>query len=209
MATFKSGDKYNRITLIKLDHKNKNYHQYWLCECDCGVKKVVNASSVKHGSIKSCGCLNNELLKKRKPNLSHGYANKEKLYEVWKNMKRRCKDKNNNRYEFYGGKGIVVCEDWDNDYLSFRNWAMNNGYKDNLTIDRIDNNGNYEPENCRWATMKEQLNNQSRNRLLTYKGETKTMSEWATKLNITYGAINHRVQRDWSMERIVNTPMRK
>lgn len=140
---------------------------------------------------------------------THGYAHKEALYETWKNMKRRCYDSTNKRAKFYSEKGVIVCEEWRNDYSAFRSWALANGYKEGLTIDRIDNDGNYCPENCRWATAKMQANNQSRNRMLTYNGETLTMSEWADKLNITYGTINHRVQRGWSMERIVNTPQRR
>ena len=139
----------------------------------------------------------------------HGYAHKERLYETWKNMKRRCYDPTNKRAKFYSEKGVRVCDEWLDDYSAFREWAMANGYNDNLTLDRIDNDGDYCPANCRWATAKIQANNQSRNRLLTYMGETLTMSEWADKLGITYGTINHRVQRGWSMERIVNTPQRR
>ena len=140
---------------------------------------------------------------------THGYAHKEALYETWKNMKRRCYDPTNKRAKFYLEKGVTVCDEWRNDYSAFRNWALKNGYKKGLTIDRINNDGNYCPENCRWATAKIQANNQSRNRLLTYNGETLTMSEWADKLGITYGTINHRVQRGWPMTRIVNTPQRR
>lgn len=140
---------------------------------------------------------------------SHGYANKERLYEIWKNMRRRCHDPTNKRAKFYIEKGVKICDEWLNDYSAFRKWAMANGYKENLTLDRIDNDGNYSPENCRWATAKIQANNQSRNHLLTYMGETLTMSEWADKLGISYGTINHRVQRGWSMERIVKTPQRR
>jgi len=209
VSSYKNGQKYNRLTLLKLVEKDKYYNALWLCKCDCGTEKVVRVASVRNGMIQSCGCLNSELTKARKPGKTHGFANKERLYEIWKNAKRRCYDKNNKRYEFYGGKGVAVCEEWKNDYLKFRDWAMSNGYQELLSIDRIDNDGNYEPGNCRWATVEEQMNNQSRNRMLTYEGKTKTMSQWAKKLDITYGAINHRVQRDWSMERIANTPARE
>jgi len=124
-------------------------------------------------------------------------------------MKRRCYDKNNKRYENYGGKGVIVCSEWLSDYLNFREWALSNGYESNLTIDRMNVNGNYEPKNCRWATAKQQANNQTRNRILTHEGISRTMSEWAVHLNVTYSTINHRIQRGWNMERIVNTPMKK
>lgn len=147
-------------------------------------------------------------MQNRHDNTKHGYAHKEPLYGVWKSMKARCYNPANNRAQFYLGKGIVVCDEWRNDYEVFRKWAYENGYRKGLSIDRINNDGNYEPSNCRWATARMQTNNQSRNRMLTYNGETFTMSEWAEKLNISYGTINHRVQRGWSMERIVNTPQR-
>lgn len=210
MSVYKKGQKYNRLTLIRFERKNKYHHSFWLCKCDCGTEKIVNVSQVKSGAIKSCGCLNKELSRKRlmESTQTHGYANKERLYDIWKNMKRRCYDKSNKRYENYGGKGVIVCDEWKNDYLSFRKWAYANGYNDELTIDRIDVNGNYEPSNCKWSSWKEQMNNQTRNRFLAYKGKTMTMSQWAELLGLTYGAMNHRVQRGWSMERIVNTPLR-
>ena len=169
----------------------------WRCRCDCGKEVVVWGSALTQGTTVSCGC------KKRK----HGYAKKERLYQTWGNMRRRCYDPANKRYAQYGGRGITICPEWD-DYAAFRAWALSAGYRDDLTIDRIDVDGNYCPENCRWATAAEQANNVTRNRLLTYQGKTMTMSEWAKEFGISYGAINHRVQRGWSMERIASTPVR-
>ena len=170
----------------------------WKCKCQCGKMTIVSSSSLQRGTTVSCGC------KKRK----HGFANRERLYDIWKNMRRRCYDLGNKRYAQYGGRGIGICEEWS-EYSKFRQWALSNGYQPDLTIDRIDNNKSYSPENCRWATSKEQENNMSRNRILTYNGVSHTMSEWADILGLSYGAINHRVQRNWSMGRIVNTPQRR
>jgi hypothetical protein len=170
----------------------------WRCRCDCGKEVIVWSSALTQGTTVSCGC------KKRK----HGYSHRERLYDTWLNMKRRCKDPNNKRYEQYGGRGISVCEEW-NDYSNFRSWALSSGYSDDLTIDRIDVNGNYCPENCRWANLTEQMNNTTRNRVISFDGKTMTMAQWAKHLGISYGTINHRVQRGWSMERIVSTPQRR
>lgn len=170
----------------------------WWCHCDCGKEVIVCASSLSQGTTVSCGC------KKKK----HGYAHKERLYETWKNMRRRCYDPNNKRYAQYGGRGITICLEW-NDYAVFRQWAMSNGYHDDLTIDRIDVNGNYCPENCRWATLDEQMNNMTKNRMISYHGETMSMSKWAKRFGISYGTMNHRIQRGWTMERIEATPERK
>lgn len=123
-------------------------------------------------------------------------------------MRRRCNDPKNKRYAQYGARGITICPEWD-DYAVFREWAMSHGYADDLTIDRIDIDGNYCPENCRWATTNEQMNNMTKNRMITYRGETMSMSRWAERLGISYGTMNHRIQRGWSMERIESTPERK
>ena len=169
----------------------------WRCLCDCGKETVVWGSSLTQGTTVSCGC------KKRK----HGYANKERLYDTWKNMRHRCNDPKNKRWAQYGGRGIKVCQDW-NDYAVFREWAMNNGYADDLTIDRIDVDKGYSPDNCRWVGAKIQANNMTRNRFITFRGKTMTLSQWAEELGLSYGVINHRIQRGWDMDRIANTPVR-
>ena len=119
-----------------------------------------------------------------------------------------CIDPKNKRWARYGGRGIAVCPEW-NDYAVFRKWAMNNGYADDLTIDRIDVDAGYSPDNCRWVGAKVQANNTSRNKYITFEGKTLTLSQWAEELGISYGTINHRIQRGWSMERIASTPQRR
>lgn len=171
----------------------------WDCLCDCGNITTVSTGALKTGHTKSCGCLWK----------SHGYANKEKLYQVWLNMRRRCYEPTNKRWEHYGGKGIQVCGEWKDDYLAFREWAMSNGYKKSLTLDRVDNDGDYCPENCRWADLKTQQNNTSRNRWVEFEGKKYTVSQLADRLGLTYTALLHRLDRGWPMERIASQKQRR
>lgn len=138
----------------------------------------------------------------------HGYAHKEKLYGVWKCMRQRCSDPNVSRAKYYVNKGITVCDEWS-DYLVFREWAMSNGYKEGLTLDRINNDGNYCPENCRWVTYEVQANNHSRNKRLSYNGETKTLSEWASVTGLPYDTIKRRLYYGWSVEKTLTTPVKE
>lgn len=157
----------------------------WDCKCVCGKRVVVKSDSLLTGHTKSCGC--------RK--IKHGLSNKERLYQTWKNMRQRCSNPNRHDYSRYGGRGISVCQEWD-DYTVFRKWALENGYTDRLTIDRIDSNGNYESSNCRWVDYKVQANNVRTNRIIEYKGKEMTMSEFADYLDMSYSTIQHRLDRN-------------
>lgn len=123
-------------------------------------------------------------------------------------MRQRCRDPNIEEYPIYGGRRIRVCSEWD-DYKAFRSWAMVNGYSDNLTIDRIDSNGNYEPSNCRWATYVEQNNNLRSNKLISFRGKTKTAKEWSREFGIKYGTFQSRLRYGWSMKKIAETPIQR
>ena len=143
-------------------------------------------------------------------NLSNGRFTKKhgmrhtKIYYVWCGMKLRCYNKNSKSYKNYGSKGIKVCDEWKNDFFKFYEWAIDNGYKEGLTIDRINNNGNYEPSNCRWITRAEQNRNYSRNHYLTYKGETLCLTDMANKYNINESVLLYRIKNGWKMEEAIN-----
>lgn len=193
MNKCKIGEKYGRLTVIRtFDNEDKV-----ICRCDCGNIKTARGTNVYYNLTKSCGCLFKE-----GNNLKHG-GKGTRLYGIWKSMRERCNTKTCTIYKNYGGRGISICKEWD-DFAVFRDWALNNGYSDELSIDRIDVNGNYNPENCRWATNKEQANNKRTSRLLTYNGETKTITEWAEKTGIKVGTIWARLHRGWSAERTLS-----
>lgn len=161
-AESRVGEKYGRLKIVRIDHKEGNT-VYVLCDCDCGKKKVIALKSIVSGATVSCGCYNKEQARKSK-NIIHGMS-RTRLYKIWCKMKSRCYDKNDiKKYSYYGGRGITVCEEWKNNFVNFQKWAEKNGYCDNLSIDRIDVNGNYEPSNCRWITMAEQQSNKRNNK---------------------------------------------
>ena len=182
----------------------------WRCRCECGNESVVAENNLKNGTTKSCGCWKYEKLKER--NTIHGGSN-DRLYRIWKNMKRRCDSPNDKRYKTYGGKGVKVCEEWSNNYQSFKEWAYANGYDDSAefqkcTLDRVDNDGDYEPNNCRWATMKEQANNKRTNRIVVYNGCKYTLTQLAEKIGMNKTTLKERLNMGWSVEDAVNRPIR-
>lgn len=145
----------------------------------------------------------------RAANTKHGYSDKERLYAIWLRMRQRCNSPSDQKYSYYGGRGIRVCKEWNSDYSSFRSWALENGYSEGLTLDRIDNDGDYHPDNCRWATRKEQANNRRSNHVLTLNGETKTLSEWMDATGINSLTILRRIRSGWSVEDALTTPVRR
>lgn len=164
----------------------------WLCECECGTRRVIRAWALKHEKTKSCGCHKNDY------NKTHG-GKGTRLYECWRHMRYRCENPNNQAYENYGGRGISVCNEW-HDFAVFKKWALANGYDDSLTIDRIDVNGNYEPSNCRWAESKVQMNNRRNTKHYQYGGKSLTMSEWSQLTGIPRSTIYNRLRRGMSFE---------
>lgn len=166
-----TGQRFGRLTVIGFaesrKRKNGSTEIFWNCVCDCGkVTKPIRTRSLRHGAIRSCGCLKRDEVKKR--STKHGLYNS-RIYQTWADMKSRCYNSKHKAYRHYGGRGITVCEEWRNDFKAFYDWAIANGYYDDLSIDRIDVNGNYEPSNCRWATAKVQIHNR---RPIVVRGET-------------------------------------
>lgn len=195
-----TGKRFGRLT-VKGRSENRHNATYWHCVCDCGKEVVVRGSSLKCGDSKSCGCLVREISKER--NTKHGgYGTR--LYRIWDGMKARCRNPKAISYSNYGGKGIDVCPEW-NDFVVFREWAIEHGYKDNLTIDRIDSKKNYMPDNCRWVDMVTQENNKSSNKYVTYNGKTMSLSMWAKELHLSYNMLLKRIKRGWPFERAINT----
>lgn len=199
-----TGQKFGRLTVLRQDY-NKNSNNYWLCKCDCGNIKSIRTEHLKDGSTVSCGCYSREITSKR--SITHNKT-KTRLYRIWISMKCRCYDEKHETYKNYGGRGIKICDEWLSDFMNFYNWAMENGYDENAprnicTIDRIDVNGNYEPDNCRFVDMKVQQNNRRNNHYITYNGETHTMKQWAEILNISTEAIRNRLKKyDYNIEKV-------
>ena len=176
----------------------------WHCMCDCGNEIIVNSGTLKSGHTKSCGCLQGE-----HHNDSNHKTGKTRLYRIWGDMKQRCYNKNNLNFKNYGGRGIVICDEWKNSYIKFKEWAIKNGYNDDLTIEITDVNGNYCPENCKWATQLEQANNTRTNRMITFNGETLTWTQWNKKLGFKRGVLEYRLKKGWSIEKALTTPLLK
>lgn len=137
--------------------------------------------------------------------VKHGMY-KTRIYSIWRNMRQRCNNPNASKYHLYGGKGIQVCSEWQTDFMNFYEWAMDNGYSDELTLDRINGNKDYCPKNCRWATYKQQNNNTTQNHLLTFKGETHSIHEWAEIVGLSKKCLSERIRRGWTTERALTTP---
>ena len=169
-----AGNTYGRLTVISRGENSKDGGARWNCLCECGNTCLVTGSVLRHGNQISCGCI------RKKRTTTHGMT-KTRLYHIWLGMKQRCYDKNATQYHNYGGRGIIICDEWRNDFIAFRDWAMPNGYSDDLSIDRIDVNGNYKPSNCRWATLKEQCNNTRQNVNVTIDDTTLTVQQWSEK----------------------------
>lgn len=195
MDKIKVGEKYGLLTVLENHHPKDEV----ICRCECGKLKIARATNVYYGGTKSCGCMTNP------GNTKHG-GNGTRLYGIWKSMRERCTVPSQIRYKNYGGRGIKVCPEW-NEYVAFREWALTHGYSDDLTIDRINVDGDYEPTNCRWATTKEQSNNKTTSHFLIICGVKKTITEWSEVSGIKVGTIWMRLKKGWSDEDAVFKPV--
>lgn len=204
-----TGQKFGRLTAKYLVYGRRNgvSVRYWVCQCECGNEVVVGQGNLISGNTSSCGCYRKELL--HEISTKHGGARvnkKDRLYAVWSKMRDRCNNPNNQRYELYGGRGITVCDEW-NDYSKFREWAYENGYdenakRDECMIDRIDNYAGYSPSNCRWVDISIQATNKRDTIYVNMNGERKPLSQVARELNLTYPTLYNRLKKGKTVEGI-------
>lgn len=185
------GRRFGKLIVLEDGGRDSIQNILWLCQCDCGNKTLVRTPMLNSGRTKSCGCYREEVQRNRLE--THGGRNS-RLYRTWTNMKSRCFNSNTKSYQNYGARGITVCDEWLNDFQAFYEWSIKNGYSDELTLDRKNTYGNYEPNNCRWATAKQQQNNKRNNHIIEFEGETHTISEWAEIKGISARKIADRIR---------------
>lgn len=202
-----TGIKFGNLTVLKLDENSTSKHRKWHCKCDCGNSTSVYATNLKSCATTSCGCKSSRHEHKLKEiNTKHGLS-RSKIYHVYHSVKNRCFKKTNKHYKDYGARGIIMCDEWKTSFETFYNWATSNGYKEGLTLERMDVNGNYDPENCTWITQSEQCNNKRTTLYATINGETKTLKEWSEISGITYNTLFFRKEKyKWSDERLLEKP---
>ena len=204
-----AGLRFNNLTAVRFDHRDervKGGQHYWLFRCDCGNEVVLRKNSVTSNNTTCCA----DCARKRKAlvNTKHGGVGT-RLYREWAGIIQRCINPKDTSWERYGAKGVTVCDEWLS-FPAFREWAYANGYDDSLTIDRINPNGNYEPSNCRWASVREQANNKQGTLWVEYGGERMQLSYWADRLGIPYHTLYDRLHRyGWSVERAFTEPVRR
>lgn len=200
------GRKIGRLTILSDSHKilNGRYRHIFICKCDCGREVEVIANAVASGNTKSCGfdCLLGDPRKTSSPE-------RRRLHRIWNNIKSRCNNPNAEHYDRYGGRGISICKEWSENSEMFIDWALKNGYANDLTIDRKDNSLGYFPENCRWVSMKTQSNNKESNILYSHGGKTMNLSEWSEELGVDRELLRSRLRRGWSFAKTIETPGRK
>lgn len=203
------GRRFDRLTVTRPAPdrvlKSGRHLTMWECICDCGNTNIVRTADLKRGAVLSCGCYRAETTGHMR--LSHGATcgkKSTKLYSVWAGIKARCYNSNAGTYKHYGGRGVTMCREWREDFSAFEQWAIRNGYKIGLSIDRVDVNGNYCPENCRWVDNSVQANNKTTNHFLEWRGAIHTIAEWARILDIDYNAFYYALTKnDWEIEKAV------
>jgi len=197
-----TGQRFGKLVAISIERKSSSSTRiYWNCVCDCGGKRVVSNDHLRNGDVTDCGCTRKHVAHWNK----HGMYNS-RLYRIWSLMKERCCNPNRKEYPNYGGRGICICEEWT-EAKNFIKWSLNNGYSDELTIDRIDNDGNYCPENCRWVSRKEQMQNRRNNHYISFNGKTLTLTQLAKENGLTYSQLYKRLKLGWTLEKAISEPV--
>lgn len=206
--TYLIGKTFGKLTVVTYHRERINGRLKIFCDCicDCGNTKTVAKTALVGGDQVSCGCERTSRI--REVATTHGLSNT-RLYSIHKDMNRRCYNRNNKSYEDYGGRGIKVCRQWRGKpgFLNFYNWALSHGYDESLTLDRIDNGMDYEPDNCRWSNVEEQANNKRNNVNITINGETKTKTQWARDYGINYHTVCSRINKGMDPVAAVITPV--
>lgn len=205
------GKKYGRLTIINdLEDgvaPGGSHYRMVRCLCDCGNTCSSRLADIKKGHTSSCGCYFKETF------IKHGFdcnnSKNKRIYHIYHDIKKRCYNKNCKNYKNYGGRGISMCDKWLHDFTSFATWCLNNGYSDELTIDRINNDGNYEPSNCRWVDAITQGNNRSDNVVIYHNNEKMTLIQWCRKLGLKYSTYKSRRRRGYNIEYSLFTPVNK
>jgi hypothetical protein len=196
------GKVFGRLKVLSV-HSVRNKRSYYECACNCGKTIVTRSDALKAGRTKSCGCLKKESsIQNGKNKRTHGMTNT-RIHRIWLGVKSRCNNTNDTAFKDYGQKGITVCEEWENDFSLFLDWSISNGYNDGLTLDRKNPLKNYSPDNCRWATQKQQANNRTNNKHLVLKGIKRTVSEWEDISGVNRTTILHRYKKGLSDDEIL------
>jgi len=209
MAIDLAGQRFGSLLARAIAGHDQHGSVLWFCDCDCGKTAIVTTSNLRKGGTTSCGCYRAQVSSERNRKYPVGFGWTSRLYRIWLGMHKRCYDPTAKGYPRYGGRGISVCLEW-HWYELFGHWAITHGYDDHLEIDRIENKGGYQPDNCRWVTKKDQHRNRRNNRppLLAF-GEWKTPIEWSEdpRCHISYDALALRITRGWTTERAISTPL--
>lgn len=200
--------RFGKWTVLELAEPLKDKNGYnvnrWKCKCDCGAIKNVIGTTLRNGRSTSCGCDGGKRADTARKLFTTHNESKSRLYKIWSYMRKRCYNQNASNYMNYGGRGITVCNEWNGSYEAFRDWAVKNGYNDSLSIDRIDVNGNYEPNNCRWVTSAAQANNRRNTVYYTYKNETKSVADWAKQYGLNYKSLLKRINSGKGLSELIH-----